>query len=237
MGISSKDRKNLWGKSGNRCAICKTELFNKKSNATEFNIGDECHIISSKKNGPRHKEITAYDTADNLILLCRNHHKEIDTLVDTYTEELLRYIKQNHENWVNSILKSNIDKTPKPKFLIRITSGKELLEILSATGCRTDYDEIETEDEAEFIGGLAQDFLDYLDIISLSEPYEKVKITLSLNNMLKDLESKGYFLFGEKKLESWKFGDNNEKLEIATLVIKKIESADIIKVDLNNASA
>ena len=55
--------------------------------------------------------------------------------------------------------------------------------------------------------------------------------------MLKDLELKGYFLFGEKKLERWKFGDNNEKLEIATLVIKKIESADIIKVDLNNASA
>ena len=27
MGILDKDRKRLWAKSGNRCAICKHELF------------------------------------------------------------------------------------------------------------------------------------------------------------------------------------------------------------------
>ena len=77
MAISNKDRKNLWAKSGNRCAICKTELFNKTVNTDEFNIGEECHIISSQKRGPRYKELENYDTSDNLVLLCRNHHKVI----------------------------------------------------------------------------------------------------------------------------------------------------------------
>lgn len=237
MAISIKNRKNLWAKSGNRCAFCKTELFNKKESLDEFNIGEECHIISSEEKGPRHKLIDNFDTLDNLILLCRNHHKEIDSLVDTYTEEILRYMKLNHENWVRITLNSSIKKTNKPKFLTRITSGKELLNVLSATGCRTDHDEIETEEEAEFIGTVAQDFLDYLDIISLSEPFEKVQISLSLGKLLKELETKGYYLFGEKKIENWTFGgDKKEQLEVATLIIRRIESQDIIKINLNNAN-
>ncbi|SCY99868.1 HNH endonuclease [Flavobacterium caeni] len=238
MAISTKNRKNLWAKSGNRCAFCKTELFNKKETQDEFNIGEECHIISSEEKGPRHKLLENFDTLDNLILLCRNHHKEIDTLIDTYTEEVLRYMKQNHENWVKNTLNLSIQKNSKPKFLVRITSGKELLDILSATGCRTDHDEIESEEEAEFIGGVAQDFLDYLDIISLSEPYQKVQISLSLSKLLKELESKGYYLFGEKKIENWTFGSNNkQQLEVATLVIRRVESEDIIKINLDDASA
>jgi len=236
MSISDKVRKSLWAKSGNRCSICKTELFDYDPEKRELNVGEECHIISGKKNGPRHIEMNDYDTIDNLILLCRNHHKEVDTLTDTYTEELLRFMKQSHENWVNQTLKSSIDKNPKPKFLFRITSGKELLEILSATGCRTDYDEISTEEEAELIGGLSQDFLDYLDIISMSEPYEKVKITLSLKKIIDDMEGQGYYLFGEKKLENWEFNGEKSKLEIATLVVKKIESDDIIKVNLDGSA-
>ena len=110
MGISNKTRKNIWSKSANRCSICKIELFSKKTKSDEFNIGEECHIISSKINGPRHKpNIDDYDISDNLILLCRNHHKEIDELTDTYSEELLRYIKLNHENWVKNTLDNSIN--------------------------------------------------------------------------------------------------------------------------------
>ncbi len=54
MPISNKTRKFLWSKSGNRCAICKTELFTNKADKDDLNIGEECHIISFKKNEPRH---------------------------------------------------------------------------------------------------------------------------------------------------------------------------------------
>ena len=97
MAITDKTRKILWAKSGNRCSICKKELINKISEEGDFIVGEECHIISSQPNGPRHKEnIENYDTYENLILLCRNHHKEIDSNVSTYTEEILQYIKTNH---------------------------------------------------------------------------------------------------------------------------------------------
>ena len=45
MGILDKDRKRLWAKSGNRCAICKHELFLSNKNNEDFNIGEECHVM------------------------------------------------------------------------------------------------------------------------------------------------------------------------------------------------
>ena len=106
MAITSKTRKELWAKSGNRCAICKQELVNQISEDDgSFIIGDECHIISSSTEGPRYKPgIEDYDSYDNLLLLCKNHHREIDENCTSYTEELLHYIKTSHENWVKETL-------------------------------------------------------------------------------------------------------------------------------------
>jgi len=238
MAISDRTRKSLWAKSGNRCSICKTELFSSKQDTEEFNIGEECHIISSKTNGPRHKpNIEDYDLYDNLILLCRNHHREIDELTDTYTEELLRYIKLNHENWVQSTINNaiNSDKKAKPRFLTRITSGKELLNIIADShGYRTDYDEVDNEEDAKYIGGVLQDLVDYGDISGMLETYDKVQMGFSLNKLLDDLEVKGYYLFGERNVERIKYGNGEtDKWSIATIVIKKKDSSEIIKVDLN----
>lgn len=61
MGITDKVRKDLWAKSGNRCAICKKEFFT-SIDTDDFNIGDECHIVSSKPNGPRHLRTTVIMT-------------------------------------------------------------------------------------------------------------------------------------------------------------------------------
>lgn len=92
MAISDKTRKMLWAKSGNRCAICKAELITEQETDSNLNIGEECHIISSKPKGPRYKpNLNDYDTFDNLILLCRNHHKEIDTLIDSFRRNIKIY--------------------------------------------------------------------------------------------------------------------------------------------------
>lgn len=132
MAITSKTRKELWAKSGNRCAICKKELVNQISEDDgSFIIGDECHIISSSPEGPRYKPgIEDYDSYDNLLLLCKNHHREIDENCASYTEELLQYIKTSHENWVKKTLDSSMPgeaSVRKPRFIKRIVSGKELL--------------------------------------------------------------------------------------------------------------
>lgn len=237
MAITDKTRKLLWGKSGNRCSICKTELFTNKENKNIFNLGEECHIISSKKNGPRHKsEIKDYDFYDNLILLCRNHHKEIDELTDTYTEELLRYVKKNHENWVQKTINKAInEKEEEPRFLVRITSGKELLRIITDShGYRTDYDEPINEEEVQYIGNIFQTLTDYGDISYVFEPCDRVQVGHELNDLLKDIEEKGFFLFGEENIEKRKFEDGEAfSWKVATLVLKRKDSEEIIKLDLD----
>jgi hypothetical protein len=240
MGISDKTRKNLWAKSGNRCSICKIELFSLDSGKEELNIGEECHIISGKTNGPRHKaNLGDYDNYDNLILLCRNHHKEIDELINTYTEELLNYIKVSHENWVNTTLNNSINnnKIEKPRFLVRITSGKELLNIITDTHAyETDYDDVHNEEDADFIGGVFQTLTDYGDLIGMVEIYEKVKMGLELNELLQDLEKNGYYLFAEKNIRKMRL-ESGEPMNwtVATLLIKKSDSKEIIKIVNPNA--
>lgn len=67
-------------------------------------VGDECHIISSRPNGPRHdpsypqEKLDAYE---NLILLCRVHHKMIDDQCESYTVDILQQLKVDHELWVS----------------------------------------------------------------------------------------------------------------------------------------
>ncbi len=107
MSISDKDRKQLWAKSGNRCAICKEELFHANETGVGINIGEECHIISSTPGGPRYDaNYGKYDTYQNLILLCCKHHKEIDDKnnIVNYPPQKLHDIKLQHEEWVSERL-------------------------------------------------------------------------------------------------------------------------------------
>ncbi len=239
MAISEKTRKMLWAKSGNRCAICKIELIKEQETDSNLNIGEECHIISSKSKGPRHKpNLNDYDTFDNLILLCRNHHKEIDTLIDSFPEKILRYMKQNHENWVQKTLKKELDgnkNTEEIKLLVRISSGKELMNILSdAMGYRVDYDNIISKDEADYIGSTLQTFIDYGEISSDLEIQDKINIGLEFDNQIKKLDEEGYFIFGEKNVEEYRGVKN---FSIATLLIKRKDNEEIIKVNLNENKA
>jgi hypothetical protein len=83
------------------------DLFDK-----QLNVGEECHIISKQTGGPRHQFMKDfdYDDGNNLILLCCNHHKEIDTQIEQYPVERLRQIKTNHEKWVNENLDDDYSK-------------------------------------------------------------------------------------------------------------------------------
>ena len=186
MSITTKTRKNLWGKSGNRCAICKKELFSKEDSKDTLNVGEECHIISSKNNGPRYKHgLKNYDCYGNLLLLCRNHHKEIDTLVNTYTEEILKSMKSTHEKWVKETLGDSIKKKDRepPEFLTRVTSGKVLFNMFSDIQAhRIDYDDGNNFKEVEYIANIVQTLTNYIDLAEIDlEPSDKVKASFELN--------------------------------------------------------
>src|SRR3981189_553583 len=108
MAISDKTRKILWARSGNRCAKCRRQLVEGATRSdTESVVGDECHIVSGQSQGPRSDSsfpAARLDEPDNLILLCRVHHKIVDDQTQTYTVEALRMLKVTQETWVASTL-------------------------------------------------------------------------------------------------------------------------------------
>jgi hypothetical protein len=113
VSISDKDRKILWARSGNRCALCRRVLVAERTAADEEAIiGDEAHIAARSPGGPRYGECPSdkVDRYDNLILLCRVDHKKVDDQPRHYTTARLRQSKAEHEAWVEHAL----GKTPAP---------------------------------------------------------------------------------------------------------------------------
>ncbi|AEU37467.1 hypothetical protein [Granulicella mallensis] len=112
MAITERTRKLLWGPSGNLCAFCRRELKIDATNEDDESIvGDECHIISGQTNGPRYDpNFPAHliDEIDNLMLLCRVHHKMVDGQPLTYTVEALHQMKARHEAWHRSVVASAV---------------------------------------------------------------------------------------------------------------------------------
>lgn len=116
MSISLKTHKKLWGLAANRCAFkkCRKELsVDTFSTDDYYTIGDEAHIISGKPNGSRHDPslpTDQLDKYDNLILLCKIHHKEIDSDTEYYPVGKVKEIKAKHIDWVRKSLGIDLQK-------------------------------------------------------------------------------------------------------------------------------
>lgn len=108
MSITLKTRKMLWGRAANRCSICRRELVLDTNETDDLSlIGDECHIVAKKPDGPRGEAPLSSEQRDkygNLLILCKVHHKQIDDQPDEFTVEKLIEIKATHEQWVRESL-------------------------------------------------------------------------------------------------------------------------------------
>ena len=101
--MHDKDIKILWGRSGNRCTICKLELTPDGSLET---LGEMAHIVARSPDGPRGQNppTTDQDGYDNLILLCPTHHAEVDKNPLAWPVARLHTTKADHETWVSEQL-------------------------------------------------------------------------------------------------------------------------------------
>src|SRR5262245_29679308 len=110
MSITDRTRKILWGRSGNRCAFCRRDLIEEGTELSDESVvGDEAHIIGEKPTAARGQFGIGRDDLDeydNLMLLCKVHHKLVDDQPETYTVEALHEMKNRHEQWVGETLGS-----------------------------------------------------------------------------------------------------------------------------------
>lgn len=137
--ISKRDERLLHTKSGNRCAMCKTILVD-IGRSTSACIGENAHIYGEKQDAARYdvtKDETFVNSEQNLIFLCCNCHKKIDTDFSSYPADKLFELKAQHELWVTqkleegSISYSFVELEVISKYLVSTTATLPLSSSLS----------------------------------------------------------------------------------------------------------
>lgn len=232
MAISEKTIKIIWGNAAARCVICRKHLILPSEKETSDSlIGEICHIISKQVDGPRYdpniSDRELLDMPDNLLLLCRNHHKLIDDHCNEYTPEKLRKIKKDHEEFVRKSFLLNKDKEI---YLRRIYTGKELLGILDgAFAYEIDYDTPKNEEEKKKISL----FLNYctitVDVADLTGISNKMEVEKELTELMTDVEKIGYFCFAESLRKKVKNNSGLDELwKIAAIYVRSKDNKEII---------
>jgi hypothetical protein len=212
--ISDKTRKLLWGKSGNKCAYCRTELTaDEPEVAIKTVVGEECHINSPQTNGPRYNPQYPKEKQhdyENLILLCRTHHKIVDDNEDIYTAEILREMKRKHIKLIENMLreeKPSFKMPNPPKFsghsasLIaeRLNTGRDVFGLIAhAYSHNSNYDEPESREELDLI----KDFMSYVEDadVLIENPSAMVEYSFQLSEIIKGLQSLGLYVYGAREI-------------------------------------
>lgn len=220
MAISDKNRKILWARSGNQCAICRVSFVVEKTPLDPHSVvGEECHIVSASPDGPRHDPAfkpEQFDALENIILLCPTNHKMVDDQPETYTADILRRIKANHEKWVESKLREKpesggfrIHRIAEniPKTIPRIKSAQDLLAMAGGVyGQYFNHDDDLSGEETEAVGMFIQELTDWVDCCSDMEPLDRVRGAARFQKMVNELEKRGFFVFATQEVQRMEGG-------------------------------
>jgi len=187
------------------------------------------------------------DEPDNLLLLCRIHHKVVDDQFTTYSVEKLRGIRHAHEAWISMTLSGKagqqqvrVKRTQKgtPDNLVRLLSGRDLFAVLNgACGYDFDNDDLNTQHEVDLISAFCQECQDYGDISSDFEVGQQVTAAFRLGELIRELEEAGFWVFGAREIRVIEGGKNPPSpFPIAIVRVLRRDNPQIIKVDLSGAT-
>jgi len=205
VSITNETRKRLWGRSGNRCVLCRQELVRPdEEDLPGALVGEEAHIVARSPGGPRYEliEPEARDGYDNLILLCANDHTEIDAQPSRYTVEGLQTLKRRHELWVRTRLQSQpVDEAPTLTTVMR--SGDDLWPlILRALGWSFGMPEGLTDEEEDLVDEVLQTITDWCDISTDVELHGLRSVREAKRSMTTEIDSlteAGFLLLGGQR--------------------------------------
>ena len=114
--VPPKVRYLLWAKSAGRCQLngCNKPLWRDGITQIEMNFADVAHIIGDSPQGPRGDATLSEEycsDVNNLMLLCLDHHRMIDEICLTYSDDVLRQYKLAHETRIELLTAITSDKT------------------------------------------------------------------------------------------------------------------------------
>ena len=162
----------------------------------------------------------------------------IDDQYESYTVDILRQMKVNHEVWVSQ----KLTDTPKPKpirfrrvkqnipaYLIRLTTGKEVLNIvIHAYAFTMDHDELKSQEEVDLVGNFLQTVRDLIDLGDDLEPMDRVKAAFDLTRSLEELESTGFFVFGGREIQLIEGGIETEPSDWPIAILRVLRKLRIL---------
>lgn len=126
----------------------------------------------------------------------------VDDQEATLAPDILRQMKSNHEVWVSERLTDRQKPKPLkfrrikqniPNYLVRLTTGKEVLDLASSVyAFSMNHDELNSQDEVDIVGQFFQEVSDWGDICDELEPSARVDTAYNLTQLLKELEKKAF---------------------------------------------
>jgi hypothetical protein len=140
----------------------------------------------------------------------------VDDQADTYTADLLRSIKSNHEKWVDDKFKGEGHLEPVrvvrfkseiPTHLLPVESGHELINLIS--GCHGHYpyhSEALSDDEIDMAGGFLQNVSDWADFSDELDIVNKLKTGKALTEEIAELREKMFRVFCAREKQQMRGG-------------------------------
>jgi hypothetical protein len=106
MGVNVTTQKLVWGIFAARCAICRNKVVWESGSGGRSLTGEIAHIVGAKLDAARGRAAISVDRDDpeNLLLLCRDHHKIIDDNEDEYPTERLHQVRSEYLAWLEEQL-------------------------------------------------------------------------------------------------------------------------------------
>ena len=232
MGLSRPDRKLLWGKAANRCAICRRVLSRPATPTDgEVVVGQEAHIVGERPGAARYRPLppAERDGYGNRILLCPTDHITIDKQPGAWPESLLREIKARHENTMElrtaeARRRSGIQfEDPGPVALSPVISGSQLARIVGrALAYKFDLDELTGLDE-RIAADLLQAASDWGDIYDDIGPSGQADASENLSELLQQALEADLILYADIVEMSVSIAGERDRWPVAVLWMRRAQ--------------
>jgi hypothetical protein len=233
MAMTAKDRRRLWGKSGNRCALCRQLLTRPEAGGSpEAVLGEEAHIIGAKPGSARHRRLPERerDAYENRVLLCPTDHKLIDAQPEHWTVKALHALKDTHEETMTARTADTRPDglqfdMPGAVVLAPVITGTQLLAVVGPAYAYH-FDDEPLEDDAERVAAkyLLGSAHDWGEIYATLNPAERMDAAESLGDALSAAHEASLVLYGALIDVDVHFSGTRDRWPVGIVRLRRMEA-------------